>query len=261
MSVDGAAVFAARLTQWQQWQQAPWGRIRYAVAAANLARHVPAGRVLRVLDVGGGNGGDALGLAASGHHVTVLDSSPAMLADAEKEFAAAGLADLLSTECGDATEMVVGGEYDLVLCHALLPYVEDPQGLLTRCVRAVRPGGLLSVLSGNADAQPLRLAVRELDLAGARAAIGAGLRRTEVFDTDFRQYTPTEVMRMLELLHANVAGFYGIRSVCDLITDEDRKAEPGFFAELLELELALAARMPYPWTAGLFHLIASPSAA
>ncbi|GGZ20956.1 hypothetical protein GCM10010387_12450 [Streptomyces inusitatus] len=54
-------------TAWREWQDAPWGRLRYAVAEANLVRDLDApgeGRPLRVLDLAGGDGGDAVRLAA-----------------------------------------------------------------------------------------------------------------------------------------------------------------------------------------------------
>ncbi|MFI8521662.1 hypothetical protein ACIGEZ_28180 [Streptomyces sp. NPDC085481] len=70
-----SAQFDTAVAAWQDWQEAPWGRLRYAVAEANLARHLDGlgARPLRVLDLGGGDGGDALRLAVRGHHVTIVD--------------------------------------------------------------------------------------------------------------------------------------------------------------------------------------------
>ncbi|MFE9555012.1 hypothetical protein ACFYOD_16220 [Streptomyces sp. NPDC006703] len=44
--------FNTAMAAWQQWQEAPWGRLRYTVAEANLARHLDTldGGALRVLD-------------------------------------------------------------------------------------------------------------------------------------------------------------------------------------------------------------------
>ncbi|MFI2645839.1 hypothetical protein [Streptomyces sp. NPDC018610] len=63
------------MTNWKKWQDAPWGRLRYTVAEANLLRHLDGlgEGSLRVLDLAGGDGGDAVRLAARGHHVTVVD--------------------------------------------------------------------------------------------------------------------------------------------------------------------------------------------
>ena len=50
--------FDTRLTAFKEVQEAPWGRLRYTVAAENLkrcvARHLEAKKLI-ILDVGGGN--------------------------------------------------------------------------------------------------------------------------------------------------------------------------------------------------------------
>ncbi|MEE1761369.1 hypothetical protein [Streptomyces sp. SP17KL33] len=32
--------FDAAMATWQEWQDAPWGRLRYSIAEANLLRHL-----------------------------------------------------------------------------------------------------------------------------------------------------------------------------------------------------------------------------
>ena len=49
---------------WQDYQQAPWGRLRYRVAQANLQRYLPAPPA-RILDLGGGNGLDTIPLVCA----------------------------------------------------------------------------------------------------------------------------------------------------------------------------------------------------
>ncbi|MEV4258010.1 hypothetical protein AB0J52_33020, partial [Spirillospora sp. NPDC049652] len=68
-----AAAFDDHADAWDRWREAPWNRLRYRLVAHTLARaaDVANGGPLRVLDVGGGDGGDALPLARLGHHVTV----------------------------------------------------------------------------------------------------------------------------------------------------------------------------------------------
>lgn len=76
--------FDANLPAWLEWQRAPWGRLFYTVAQANLRRHL-SDRPLRVLDVAGGNGPDAIVLARLGHEVTLVDFSAAMLDEARAQ--------------------------------------------------------------------------------------------------------------------------------------------------------------------------------
>ena len=80
----------AYVDHWREWQLQPWGRLLYSTSHLNLSRHLP-DRPLRVLDVGGGNGTDSLHFAAEGHTVTLLDSSEAMLAEAQARAEAGGL--------------------------------------------------------------------------------------------------------------------------------------------------------------------------
>ena len=70
---------ADQLDAWRAYAATPWGRIRYAVVEETLRRETARlGAGLRILDVGGGDGRDAIPLARRGHRVTILDRSPAV---------------------------------------------------------------------------------------------------------------------------------------------------------------------------------------
>jgi S-adenosylmethionine-dependent methyltransferase len=68
-------MFDKALPQWIAEQNQPWGRLKYQLAQANLARHIAA-EPLQILDAGGRNGLDAL--AAQGHSVDLIDYSSEM---------------------------------------------------------------------------------------------------------------------------------------------------------------------------------------
>ena len=119
--------FDEKLAQWQDWCEAPWGRLRFTVVRETLRRQAEAlGGArggLRVLDVGGGDGRDAIALAEAGHHVTVLDPAPTWLAEARHRAARLGVSDRLSTIEGSIDDLQAAGtDYDLVLCHFVLHY-------------------------------------------------------------------------------------------------------------------------------------------
>src|SRR6266545_6702264 len=86
--------FDSRLEAFQEWQASPWGRLRYSVTEANLLRHLDSSPQ-RVLDVAGGNGVEAVRLAARGHEVTLLDPAGAMLSSAKERAEACDVADRL----------------------------------------------------------------------------------------------------------------------------------------------------------------------
>jgi S-adenosylmethionine-dependent methyltransferase len=258
-----SGTFDDAISAWRQWQDAPWGRLRYVIAAANLGRHIddalPGGRPGRILDVAGGNGVEAIRFATAGHKVTIVDYSAQMLAAARELARTAGVTDrvtIIESDVAKLTHQLDGAEHDLVLCHNLLPYVTDVPGTLATCLTALRPGGILSIISGNAHSEPLRVAVREQDPSGALEALGSAMRVAKTFGAPVTPRTADEVTRHLTALGARVAGHYGIRSVCDYMADDERKYDASFYAELERLEIALSDRMPYKLTARLFHLIA-----
>jgi S-adenosylmethionine-dependent methyltransferase len=232
-------------TRLDLFQQRPLERLRYTVTETNLLRHLdPAPQ--RVLDVAGGNGAEAVGLAARGHAVTVLDPAGAMLHLAMETAENEGVVDRLNVvQAGalDAPELFAGDEFDLVLCHNLLHYVDDPREVLSAVSAPLRAGGLLSVLGPNADFEPVHAAVRGLDPDEAMRVL-----------SDNEQPVAELVALLAELGFTEVVR-YGVRCVADLV-DAERVDDPAFLADLTRLEVAMADRMPQLLTARYFHLIA-----
>ncbi|MGW0899230.1 class I SAM-dependent methyltransferase, partial [Streptomyces goshikiensis] len=105
--------------------------------------------VLDVLDTGGGTGKFAVPVARLGHRVTVVDPSPNALFGLERRVSEAGVADLVRGVQGDAQgllDVVERDAYDVVICHGVLEYVDDPAEGVANAFAALRPGGILSLL-------------------------------------------------------------------------------------------------------------------
>lgn len=254
--------FDDALDAWRVWQESPWGRLRYTVAEANLRRRLPAlgPGPLRVLDLAGADGGDAMRLLRDGHRVTIVDYAPGMLAAAAERAAHAGAEDRLTTVEADVRELpqtVTGGRYDIVLCHNLLQYVDDPAPVVRSAASLVRGGGLISVMAVNRHANPLTLAVRSLDPGAALDALDRRQAHGETFDAELALHTAEEITEVLAGAGCTDVEHCGIRCVQDHITDDARKHDPDFFAALEALELAMTNRHPYPHTAKFFQLLAT----
>ena len=131
------------------------------LSAVVSARVAATGRAaLDIVDVGGGTGGLAVPFAALGHNVTVVDPSPDALAAAQRRAAEAG-ARLASVQ-GEAASLdgVVGpAAADLVICHNVLEYVEEPADAMSAIARVLRPSATVSVLASNAVAAVLHRAL------------------------------------------------------------------------------------------------------
>ncbi|MBF9066746.1 class I SAM-dependent methyltransferase [Streptacidiphilus fuscans] len=100
----------------------------------------------RALDLGCGEGGDAIHLARRGWTVTAVDISQAALDRAAAHAAAEGVADRIEWQRHDLAVTFPEGEYDLVSVQFLHSPVEIPrEGILRRAAQAVAPGGVLLV--------------------------------------------------------------------------------------------------------------------
>jgi ubiquinone/menaquinone biosynthesis C-methylase UbiE len=232
----------------------PLERLRHTLTEANLARHW-GDEPSRVLDVAGGNGVTAVRLAALGHEVTVLDPAGAMLSTAIRAAEAQGVADRLHVvQAGaqDAPEVFADHEFDLVLCHNLLHYVEsaeEREEVLRAIMAPLRPGGLLSVLGPNAVFDPIQAVVRD-------RAPDLALRELDTVACEWAQpCTVGEIVVSLAGLDVDEVVRYGVRCVSDLVAEQDAE-NPAFMADLERLELALSNRMPHLLSARFFHLIA-----
>ncbi|MFB8142969.1 MULTISPECIES: methyltransferase domain-containing protein [Streptomyces] len=221
-----------------------------------IAGRFPVGRRLRVLDVGMGQGTQALRLARAGHSVTGLESDAEMLASARAALAGEpeGIRERVRLIEGDGRDTGVHflpGSFDVVLCHGVLMYVEEPDPMLAGLARMLAPGGLLSLLVRNADALAMR--------PGLAGDFGAALA---AFDT--AAYTNrlglTVRADRLDALRATLAGiaaplhaWYGVRVFTDNVgNDVELPAEE--LERVLTLEDRAGRTDPYRGVAALLHL-------
>jgi S-adenosylmethionine-dependent methyltransferase len=176
---------------------------------------------LDVLDLGGGTGGLAVALAARGHRVLVVDPSPDALAALERRAADAGVADHVRSVQGDAAtlgEVVGAAAADLVCCHEVLEYVEDPADAVAAVVRAVRPGGVVSLLAAQRSAAVV-----------ARALTGRFAEAAQVLDDPDgrwgaadplpRRFDAAALVALVEAAGLVVRHVQGVRLFSDLVAE------------------------------------------
>ena len=108
----------------------------------DLAQPLPPGTAL---DLGCGEGGDAIWLAGLGWRVTAVDVSATALERAATHAAEAGVGDRLDFRQHDLTQSFPDGAFDLVSAQYLHAPLEFPH-VLRAAAGAVAPGGLLLVV-------------------------------------------------------------------------------------------------------------------
>lgn len=123
--------------------EARWSGNPNALLVEEVERLAPA----TALDLGCGQGGDAIWLAARGWRVTAVDVSARALASAARNAEAAGVGDRIAWEHHDLGATFPAGSFALVSACFLHSPVEIPRGqILRRAAEAVAPGGTLPIV-------------------------------------------------------------------------------------------------------------------
>jgi S-adenosylmethionine-dependent methyltransferase len=236
------------------------GRLRDVVRQEVLASQLASlpqlrGRPARVLDVGCGQGTQALRAARAGHRVTGLDSSAELLARFEEVLAAEPAAVSARVHlvhgAGEDAPDLVNGRFDLVMCHGVLMYLDDLRPMLASLTRVAAPDGAISLLVRNG----LALAMRD----GLRGRWPEALPAFDSKDYVNRlglaahAHAPQDVDAALEPLGWRRSAWYGVRVFTDHLDEPaPQRAE---LEDLLAAEREAGARDPYRSVAALLHLI------
>jgi S-adenosylmethionine-dependent methyltransferase len=237
------------------------GYVRTYVMHQQLLEHLPAPPA-SVLDIGGGAGHQSFPLAQAGYDVTVLDPSSAMLDKARERLERLPLevqrrVTLLQAAGEGADEAVDGRRFAAVLCHGVLGYyLEQPLSLLDQLCRCAAPGGVVSIMTGNAKAMAVRPALeRRWDdaLASFDASTEIG-----VLGVQARADTVEELSELLQGRGVEPVRWYGVWLFVDWLGFGGVELDVNDASELVAtaaVELQASRRDPYRQLSRVFHLV------
>jgi S-adenosylmethionine-dependent methyltransferase len=242
--------FQSEAEKYAAYLETPEGRLRTDLAFGNLEDFFPRSpreRSLCALDVGCGTGETAVRLARLGMHVTLLDSSPAMLEIARRTAQEVGVAGKLVLQHGDAmqlTELFQAPSFDVIVCHNLLEYLDDPGALLRGAARALRDSSaILSVLVRNRAGEVFKAAIRAGNLVAAELNLTAEWGQESLYGGRVRLFTSASLQAMMRAASLAVIAERGVRVLADYLPP--RISLSAEYEQILELERKLGSRPEY----------------
>jgi SAM-dependent methyltransferase len=233
--------------------------VRQEVVARQVAAHLPDQPPRQVLDIGCGQGTQALALARRGHLVTGLDSSSRLLGDFRAALAVepAEVSDRVRLVQGDAGaigDLFPPSSFGAVLCQGVMMYFPDPGPLLDAIARVVTPGGMVSLLVRNGDALAMRPGLLgDWDRVGQAFDGSSYLNRIGVAARADRL---ADLTAALARRRVPVRRWYGVRVFTDIAASDAPLPGQATLDAIIRSEERAGRTDPYRHVAALLHLIA-----
>jgi len=241
----------------------PAGRLRSELAWANMRRflsHDSSNR--RALDVGGGTGFVSVQLARLGHAVVLLDGSDQMLRIARQHAEDCGVIQRISfchADTGQLRELFAAESFDVVACHNLLEYSEDPSTTVRDIAHVLRKDGVFSLLVRNRAGEVLKDAVKSADWKLATANLTAETVVDTLYGNRMRLFAPADLQELLARTGLEIVAEQGVRVFSDYLNQDD--PTDATRSQIFELESKLGARPEFFAIARYIQVIARHSRA
>lgn len=229
--------------------------VRQHLVRTQLHQHLDG--VDTVLDVGCGQGTQAIELASDGCQVVGVDPSADLLAKADQAARARNCS--LSTAQGtidDLEELFPDRTFDLVCAHGLLMYLPDAATAVRQLAELVSPSGLLSFTVRNGDALAYRPGIRG-DWKAALHTLDADTYTNEL-GAQASAHRLDDVLSWCRELGLTIEAWYGVRVFTDGV-DPEALPDESTLALCLKAEEEAGRRDPYRRLASQIHVVARAS--
>lgn len=232
--------------------------IRQELIARQLEEALSAGPVPgegTVLDVGCGQGTQALRLLQRGYTVTGVDPSAELRGLFEADAVAiARDVELHEGQIDDLGDVLGQRTFSVVCCHGVLMYLPDRAEAIAQLASHVSADGLFSFTVRNGHALAYRPGLRR-DWAGAVAAFGSreyvnGIGVTAVADL------LEDVEAHLDAVGFRIDRWFGVRMFNEGVPAEMQLPDSEDGDALLEAEYLAGSTDPYRWLGSQLHIIA-----
>lgn len=220
------------------------GQLRHTLLCDVLTSHLTAKS--SIIEIGGGTGVMAAFLTELGHDVVLTDASEDVLNEARenlKNFPNVEIRHQYLQEISDLSE------YDVLICHAVLEWLDEPYEALRYFYNNMAAGSTLSVSFFNQDANLFANAIY-----GNFDYIEKGMKAKKQVRLNPKQpLGALAVIEFCESIGFQVVDKAGIRCFHDYMRDISHQESK--YNELLALERKHHKQPPYLWLGKYFQLI------
>nr|WP_136252422.1 methyltransferase domain-containing protein [Ningiella ruwaisensis] len=223
------------------------GRLRHLLLLHYLNDEIEADKPLDVLDAGAGTGMMSLAFAEKGHKLHLLDVSAEALEIAKSRLSAFAA---VNFELADVDAFKSNAfSFDMVLCHAVLEWLDEPLRALDILISKLKPNGVLSLSFFNQDAMLFNNAIY-----GNFDYIAKGMKvRNTVRLNPHNPQKPADILAFLEQrTDIKIELSAGIRCFHDYMRDISQQSSG--FEQILALEKQYGKQAPFKFIGKYFYI-------
>lgn len=206
-----------------------------------------------ILDAGGGLGHMSRWFAEKGHNITLFDAAKNMLDAATVLNDKANVSEQFTLSQATIDQFCrhyEGHKFDLILCHAVLEWLEQPELAIAQLVPLLNEGGFLSLMFYNQHSLILKNALR----GNLRKVKSGNWRGDGLGLTPYQALYPDSVYGWLNEQPLSIELTSGIRCFYDYLPKHVRDSYA--IEDLLDLEREHSRKDPYVHMARYIHVLA-----
>ena len=150
---------------------------------------------------------------------------------------------------------VTGESFNIILCHNLLEYVDDPAAVLHGAVRVMRDSSAILIAYEDESGEVLKAALQTGDLAAAEHNLTADWGLESLYGGRVRLFTPEALEAILKDESLKIKTWRGVCVIADYLPAQiSRSAE---YERIFALERKLGKRQEYFNVARYMHCLAN----
>lgn len=230
----------------------PKGKIRLAITQDDLQQTLDLSQPLNVLDMGAGLGQMSCWLAQQGHKVTLCEPADDMLSEAKQMLDAEGLSDhvLYRNDTLQTLSQTDIEPFDLIIFHAVLEWMADPQQAIADLLTLLKPKGYLSIMFYNHHSAVMRsLMVADFKRIKNNYIAAMGNKGF----TPISPLEPAQVKAWFDKFGVEILNWSGVRAFYDYMHPQAR--EKVKLNDVLEMERKYSKIEPWQSLARYQHVI------